>query len=316
MKNSRLQKLSISLLALAVIGSALWLMARSRSAVPEETDTRLRIVTTLFPLYDLARQIGGPETQVSLLLPPGIEAHSFEPKPTDIAKIANADIFIYTGKAMEPWAEKILRGLDNKKLKAIDSSAGLTLLPAVFHDADEPAGAADPHLWLDFSNDQKLAETFAAAMAAADPLHGEDYAKRAAALKERLAGLDADYRTSLADCQEKTIIYGGHYAFGYLAARYGLRYLAAQGIAPDAEPTAKDLAALIDQIKKDKVDYVFYEELSSPKIAETLAQETQAKLLFLNAAHNLSRDQFDRGLGFIEIMKNNLQTLKTGLHCR
>ena len=112
------------------------------------------------------------------------------------------------------------------------------------------------------------------------------------------------------------IVYGGHYAFGYLAKRYGLRYLAAQGVAPDAEPTAKDLVRLIEQIKKNNIRYVFYEELTSPKIAETIARETNAKILLLNAAHNVTKDQFERGVSLFEILNTDLEQLKIGLECQ
>ena len=128
--------------------------------------------------------------------------------------------------------------------------------------------------------------------------------------------MDTLYRTTLAACKDKEIVYGGHYAFGYMAKRYGLKYLAAQGVSPDAEPTANDLVKLVEQIEKDKIRYVFYEELTSPKIAETIAGETKAKLLLLNAAHNLSRDQFEQGLSFFDILKKDLENMRVGLECK
>jgi len=132
----------------------------------------------------------------------------------------------------------------------------------------------------------------------------------------QLTQLDEKYRTALANCQSKKIIYGGHYAFGYLANRYGLEYFAAQGIAPDAEPTAADLIALVKQLKTEKIKYIFYEELSSPKIAQTIASESSAQMLLLNAAHNLSKEQFDSAWSFLEILENNLANLKIGLGCK
>ncbi len=95
-----------------------------------------------------------------------------------------------------------------------------------------------------------------------------------------------------------------------------MKYLAAQGVSPDAEPTANDLVKLVEQIKKDKIKYVFYEELTSPKIAETIAGETKAKMLLLNAAHNLSRDQFEQGLSFFDILKKDLENMRVGLECK
>jgi zinc transport system substrate-binding protein len=276
---------------------------------------KLQVVTTLFPLYDMAKSVGGNKTDVSLLLPPGVEPHSFEPKPSDVLKINEADIFIYTGDFMEPWAADILKGTTNKNLEVVNSSSGVKFLNAVFHDADEPAGSVDPHIWLDFSNAKIMVENIAAAFIKKDPANADYFRANMKNYKNELSNLDDEYRAALSNCKSNEIIYGGHYAFGYLADRYGLEYLAAQGISPDAEPTAKDLANLVDQIKKDNIKYVFYEELTSPKIAETIANETGAELLLLNAAHNVSRNQIEAGVSFFDILREDLDNLKTGLGC-
>ena len=174
------------------------------------------------------------------------------------------------------------------------------MIPAVFHDRDEPAGAQDPHIWLDFDNAKLMINNIAQALQKKDPANKSFYKKNAEAYQGKLSGMDAYFKTSLANCASREIIYGGHYAFGYLAHRYGLSYMAAQGVSPDSEPTARDLAALVDQVRKDNVKYIFYEELTSPKIAETIANETNAQMLLLNAGHNVSRQQFEQGVSFIE----------------
>ncbi len=277
---------------------------------------KLKVITTIFPLYDMARNIGADKAEVTLLLPPGMEAHSFEPKPSDIVKINEADIFVYTGKFMEPWAEDVIRGAVNKNLIVVDASLGTKMIPVVFHDADEPAGSPDPHIWLDFDNAKIMVKNIAQAFLLKDSADRDFYEQKANDYSNKLTGLDTLYKTTLATCKDKEIVYGGHYAFGYLARRYGLKYLSAQGVSPDAEPTANDLVRLVEQIKKNKVRYIFYEELTSPKIAETIAGETNAKMLLLNAAHNLSRDQFDQGLSFFDILKRDLENLRVGLECK
>jgi len=190
------------------------------------------------------------------------------------------------------------------------------MIPAVFPDKDEPGGVLDPHIWLDFDNAKIMARNIAEALAAKDPAAQAFFNQNADAYNTKLAELDAAFRKTLSTCKNRVIVYGGHYAFGYLARRYGLRYLAAQGVSPDAEPTAKDLVRLVEQIKKNNIHYVFYEELTSPKIAETIARETGAKLLLLNAAHNLTKDQFKRGVSLFEILNTDLEQLKIGLECR
>jgi zinc transport system substrate-binding protein len=277
---------------------------------------KIKVITTLFPLYDMAKNIGAEKADVSLLLPPGVEPHSFEPKPGDIVKIDEADVFVYTGKFMEPWAEGIIKGSANKNLVVVDASRSTKMVPGVFHDKDEPAGSLDPHIWLDFDNAKIMVGNILQAFLTKDSAGKDFYELKAEEYSGKLAGLDSLYRTALAGCKKKELIYAGHYAFGYLANRYGIKYLAAQGVSPDAEPTARDLGRLVEQIKKDKIKYIYYEELTSPKIAETIAGETDAKMLLLNAAHNLPRDQFEKGISFFDILRTDLDNLKIGLECR
>ena len=277
---------------------------------------KIKVVTTLFPLYDMAKNMGGDKAEVFLLLPPGVEAHTFEPKPSDIVKINQTDIFVYTGKFMEPWAEDIVNGIVNKNLIVVNASKGTKMIPGVFHDEDEPVGSLDPHIWLDFDNAKIIAQNIAEAMEAKDPANKVFYKQNADDYNNKLTKLDISYRAVLSTCKNKEIIYAGHYAFGYLANRYGIKYLAAQGVSPDSEPTAKDLIKLVEQIKNDKIKYVFYEELTSSKIAETIAKETNAKMLLLNAAHNLTKEQFEQDMSFFEILNANLENLKIGLECK
>jgi zinc transport system substrate-binding protein len=309
-----MKKIIFTIGLLIIIVGALYLAINYKSG-PQESRGKLIVVTTIFPLYDFAKTIGGDKVEVSLLLPPGVEAHSFEPKPSDIAKINTADIFVYTGKFMEPWAADITQGVTNKSLKVVDASARITLIPGVFHDADEPAGSEDPHIWLDFDNDKKIVQTITDALKEKDPINAVYYQNKADSYFGLLTALDEKYQQSLANCVSREIIYGGHYAFGYLAKRYNLKYSAAQGVSPDSEPTAQDLVNLVEQIKKDNIKYVFYEELTTPKIAETIAQETKAQLLLLSAAHNVSKEDLVAGKTFLQIMGENLNNLKIGLQC-
>lgn len=316
MKNTKL-KIIVASVVIAIMAGGLIVLAQITGCRPTGTDSgKIKVVTTLFPLYDMAKNIGGDKADVSMLLLPGVEPHTFEPKPTDIVRINEADIFVYTGRFMEPWAEDIIKGVTNKKLIVVDASKGTQMIPAVFHDEDEPAGALDPHIWLDFDNAKIMARNIAEALETRDQPDKVFFAQKADEYNKRLTELDTAFRKTLAACKRREVIYGGHYAFGYVAKRYGLRYLAAQGVSPDAEPTAKDLARLVDQIKKNNIRYVFYEELTSPKIAETIARETDAKLLLLNAAHNLTKDQFERGVSFFDILTADLEQLKIGLECR
>ena len=287
---------------------------------------RLKVVTTLFPLYDFARSVGGDLAEVSLLLPPGVEPHSFDPQPDDILRINRADLFVYTHPAMEPWAVRVAATVDAARVKIVDASAGTRLRQEVDapakgggheHDHDHRhGGEIDPHLWLDFANAAVMVDNLAAAMAAADPGHRDTYLANAKSYREQLAGLDEKYRATLAGCPGKVLLHGGHFAFGYLAARYGLDYRAAAAVSPDAEPTPARMADLVRQMRANRLNYVFSEELVAPRVAETLARETGATILPLSAAHNVSRQEFASGVTFIAVMERNLANLATGLGCQ
>lgn len=309
-----MKKLLFVIWLIAMIVFLFFAVSKNRQKTKNYSE-KIRVVATLFPLYDFAKNIGQGKAEVLLLLPPGVESHTFEPKPADIARINKADIFIYTGKFMEPWIEDVLKGISNKNIKIIDSSLGLKTIPAVPMDKDESAGAIDPHVWLDFDNDKAIVQAIADAFSEKDRLNQAFYRQKATEYKNKLSSLDAAYKSSLLNCASTEIISGGHYAFGYLASRYNLRYSAAQGVSPDAEPTAKDLIRLIEQIKKDNIKYVFYEELATPKIAQAIAGETEAKMLVLNAAHNLTKEDFENNVLFLSIMEENLANLRIGLQC-
>lgn len=299
---------------LLVVIASLYALTNLNRSKKKHTD-KISVVTTLFPLYDFAKNIGQGEVEVTLLLPPGVEAHTFEPNPGDIVKINEADLFVYTGKFMEPWAQDLIKGISGKDVKIVDSSSGIKMIKEEQKQEHHNQEGVDPHIWLDFDNAKKMIDCISKAFAEKDPANREYYKKNADEYKNQLTKLDNEYKTKLANCQSKEIVYGGHYAFGYMCKRYGLKYMAAYGISPDSEPSVEDLIKLVKQIKKDKIQYVFYEELVSPKIAEMLTKETGTKLLLLNPAHNLTKGEYENRATFLSIMESNLKNLSIGLQC-
>lgn len=292
--------------------------------------SKLIVVTTLFPLYDFARIIGGTHVHVQLLLPPGTEPHSYEPKPSDIALLTKAHLFIYTNKYMEPWAAKLIAGVHNPSLTIVDASEGIRMHLADHDDADHnwhnhangtdalhiTRERIDPHIWLDFANAAQMVETIRNAFIAKDNVHAEFYRQNAAKLQAELKELDKKYAALLSHCATRELVSGGHFAFGYLTHRYGLHYYAAYGFSPSAEPAPRDLMKLSQLVKKHKITTIFYEELIEPRVAETIAKETGVSLLMLHGAHNISRSDFEAGVTFIELMERNYEALKKGLRCR
>jgi zinc transport system substrate-binding protein len=277
---------------------------------------RLEIVATLFPVFDFVKAVGQEKVNVSLLLPAGVEPHAFEPKPTDVIRVNKADIFIYTGKYMEPWVEDILKGAFNKNLAVVDMSRDIELLDEEDDDSHHDHGAKDPHIWLDLGNAQVMVNAIANVLIEKDPRNKDFYSSNAKEYNAKLAGLDLRFRDTFSRCKYKTIIYGGHFAFGYFAKRYHLEHVSPYpGFSPNAEPTPRAIGELINKLKKSGIKYIYYEELLDPKVARTIAKETGANLEMLHGAHNLSKDELIKGLTFLDIMEDNLRKLKTGLVC-
>ncbi|MRR06676.1 MAG: zinc-binding protein [Deltaproteobacteria bacterium] len=304
-----------------VVCLLLFLCVACRKNPPETgTQGKIQIVVSLFPLYDFTRTIGGDKVEVSLLLPPGMEAHSFEPKPDDIIRANKADLFIYTNRYMEPWAENIANGLDHRKTLVVNASKGVMFLQAghdVEHRHDEHSGEGmDPHIWLDFANAQIMIDTILSALIDKDPAQRAYYTANAEAYKGKLQELDDRYRSELSRCAKRIFLHGGHFAFGYLANRYGLRYESAYAVSANAEPSPAKIARLIRQIKKNDLHNIYTEELVEPRIADTISRETGATVLKLHGAHNISKEDLATGATFLSLMEKNLKNLKIGLQCR
>lgn len=309
---------ALAVLTLALCGAG----CRSKDEKPGGAG-KLRVVTTIFPVYEFARNLAGDRAEVTMLLPPGMEPHSFEPRPEDIVRVHKADLFVYTSPAMEPWAAGIVKGSGAARLTVVDASRGARLLKANGggHDHGEEKGhhdegRIDPHLWLDFANARVMVENIAAALEATDPANRDFYRANAAAYEAKLTALDERYRSTLASCAKRTFLHGGHFAFGYLANRYGLQYQSAYAASADAEPTPARLAALVKKIRQEGLTVIYTEELLDPRTAETVARETGATVLMLNGAHTIARDDLARGATFLSLMERNLDNLRVGLQCR
>jgi len=287
-----------------------------------EGQKKIKVETTLFPLYDFARNIGGDKVEVNLLLPPGVESHAFEPRPADIKRIHDSDIFLFTNRLMEPWVGSLLKGIDTRSLTVVDTSKGITLLQTSSNHSNEvhvhrdESGSPDPHIWLDLSNAIKMVKTIAAEFIAKDPQNKDLYIKNSYEYNKRLEELDEKYKDALSRCKKRVIVHAGHFAFGYLAKRYGITYVSAyKGFSPDAEPTPKRLVEITKTVRNYSIKYIYYEELVAPKIAHVIAKETGCSLLMLHGAHNVTREETESGGTFISLMEKNLENLKAGLQC-
>lgn len=332
MKVSRL--LLIALIIALGVGAVI--LANRPNTQPTTTSDNVQeikkptIITTLFPFYNFTSQLVGDVAEVSLLLPPGVEPHSFEPTPQDIIKIQEADVFIYTGDIIEPWVADIVANIPDS-VKVINASGGINLIASTddhSHGDDddhshedekkdkEAVSNLDPHFWLDFNNSIIATQTISKAISSLNIIDNTQLENNTNDVITSLNQLDTDYKSTLAKCKNKTILQAGHRTFEYLVKRYNLKYITTDELSPNSDTSAQDIAKLINEIRKTKSTTIFTEELVEPRIANTIATETGASVLELNGAHNISSEQFTSKISFVDIMRQNLENLSIGLECK
>ncbi len=281
-------------------------------AWPSENPTRLKIVTSVFPLQEFAREIVGDRGEVELLLPPGAGVHTWQPRASDILRLSSADLFIYIGAGLEPWITDLLRSLSSPGLRV---QAMADSLPLQEHKEGAEKEEHDPHIWLDFGLDMIIADRLAAVFSEIEPDNASVFLENAERLKARIQRLDDAYARTLERCPGRTLLVGGHAAFGYLAKRYNLRQISVFGLSPDADATPSRLIAAIESGKRDNIRAVFMEANTSSRMAEVVARELRIEVLLLHPGANLSRKEWESGRTFFDIMEENLTNLKKGLAC-
>lgn len=267
----------------------------------DSSDEKISVVTSFYPLYFFAEEIGGNKVQILNITPAGAEPHDYEPTAKDIAAIQNSKLLILNGGSLETWSDNIKKNTDPKKTLII--SAGENL-----------GNQSDPHVWLSPTLAQKMVDKIADGFTEKDPANQAYYEANSKALKIKLGNLDSQYKNSLKNCKQKNIV-TSHSAFGHLATSYGLTQMPISGLSPDAEPSAKQLVKISDFAKKNNVKYIFFESLVSPKLSETVANEIGAKTLVLNPLEGLSEEELSTGKNYFTEMLSNLDNLKIALEC-
>lgn len=275
---------------------------------------RLQIVASLFPQYDFAREICGDKADITLLLPAGMDSHSYEPTPRDIVTLSEASLFLYTGENMEPWAARLS---ENVKGQILDVSKGVTLLDGgnIHHAKTQESASAstDPHIWTNPQNAIIMVDNICAAVCSLDPDNAAFYTENANRYKNELSALDAEFESVVKNGKRTKLIFGGHFAMRYFTHRYGLTYESAfDSCAGEAEPSAQTVMHLIEHIREEQIPAVYYEELSTPQTAKLLADETGTQMLLLHSCHNISKEEQNET--YLSLMKKNLENLKIGLN--
>lgn len=299
------------------------LCACGQQAQAPETDGGVNIVATVFPAYDFARQIAGDDGNVTLLIPPGSEAHSYEPTPQDIIRIQGCDLLVCNGGESEAWLDEILGGMDREipAVVMLDCVDALTeevkegmQVHGHDHDHEEHEEEYDEHVWTSPVNAQLICRAISAALCQADPAHASDYTARCTDYCAELQALDADFRGVIANAKRHTLIFADRFPVRYFVEEYGLDYFAAfPGCADDAEPSARTVAFLIDRVREEQAPAVLYIEFSNQKMADIVCEDTGCEKLLFNSCHNVTADQLRGGVTYLELMRGNLETVKEAL---
>ena len=319
-----MKRLFALLLALTLAVSLVGCGPRQRAE-----DGKLQVVCTVFPYYDFARQIGGDDVDVTLLVAAGKETHSFEPTPLDVITLSESDVFLYNGGESEAWVEDILSAAGE------NIAVTLPLMPQVSalaeewtegmegshdghdheeHDHDSDDIEYDEHVWTSPVLAKALCQAICDALCQADPAHRENYQARLTDYLAQLDGLDAAFREVVEAGHRRLLVFGDRFPLLYFCKEYDLDYRAAfHGCASDTEPSLATLKYLIDKVKDEEIPVVYTIELSSRKVANAIAEATGAKVLTFHSCQTVSRAEFDGGATYLSLMEQNVEALREGL---
>lgn len=285
----------------------------------------LKIVTTVFPAYDFARAVAGEHADVTLLLPPGTESHSYEPTPADIVSVEECDLFIYLGGESDAWVDTILdsTGAADKAMRMIDcvdllEEETVEGMEAEHEDHDHDLGQVvgyDEHVWTSPKNAAAITRAIGERLEGLDTAHAQDYAAGAEEYAGQMEALDGEFRTFFDGVTDKTMVFGDRFPLRYFAEEYGLNYYAAfPGCSTQTEPSAATVAFLTDKVREEGISTVWYIEFSNHLVADSIAEAAGADTALFHTCHNVSAEDLKNGATYISLMEGNLERLRQHMH--
>jgi len=287
---------------------------------------KINLVATIFPLYDFSRAVAKEQANITMLTPPGSSIHSYEPSPADIKTIQNADIFLYIGGENDVWVERILSALDTSKMKIVRLFDFVKLyeeeekegMQAEEEEKEKEHGEIeieyDEHIWTSPKNAIVMLNAITDALCGKAPQNCEDYKKNSQNYASQIDSISKELSQIVNSAKRKQIVVADRFPFRYLTEEYGLDYVAAfPGCSDQADASVATIAFLIKKVKENKIPYIYHAELSNKKTAETVAEQTGAKTLLLHSYHNVSKQDFESGITYVDLLKQNAENLKTGL---
>lgn len=305
------------LLIILVLISGIFLITSCKDNKDED---KLKIVTTIFPQYSFTKEIVGNLCDVDVVLKPGQDSHNFDPSISTVFSINKADMFIYTGEHMETWANKIISNIKEDGPAVVEAAKGIEF-EIVEEDQDEHAGDSgdhkhnyDPHVWTSITYSMQMVQTISSAICAIDPDNAEIYKENTKNYLSKLTALDQEFKDLVKQAVNKTLYFVSPFSFYYFVKEYGLEYVSLYNTcSTEVEPSATDIIKMINLIKEQKVKYIYKKELMSDDVPNTIAKETKTTVQVLHSGHNVSVDDFQKNITYLDIMKKNLEVLKKGL---
>ncbi|MDY5613325.1 metal ABC transporter substrate-binding protein [Dysosmobacter sp.] len=301
---------------------------------PEADEGRLRIVATVFPAYDFARAAVGDGAEVALLLPPGVESHSYEPTPADILAVQNCDLFIYLGGESDAWVDTILTAVQprGETLRMVDCVdlleeehvEGMQAERGHDHDEDEhheepeedshglgEVTGMDEHVWTSPANAAEITLAIGERLAELDSARKEAYRENAEAYAAELTDLDQRFEAFFDAQPSRTIVFGDRFPLRYFAERYDLDYYAAfPGCGTQTEPSAATIAYLTEKVRAEQLPTVWYIEFSNHLVADCIAEATGTQTAMFHTCHNVSKAEIESGATYLSLMERNLEVLQ------
>ena len=265
----------------------------------------LTVMASFYPMADFTAKIGGDRVKVTTMVPSGTEPHDWEPSPMDIVNLNRAEVFVYSGAGMEHWAEDVLKSLDNRALIAAEASSGVSLL-------NEGDGHADPHVWLNPQNAKTQMANIRDVLTKADPAGKDAFEANFQKYAAELDKLDAEFKAALFGLKNRDVVVA-HAAYGYLCQAYGLEQTAIEGLSPDSEPDPARVARIIDFARERAVKVIFFEEMVSPKVAQSIAAQVGAGTDVLSPLEGLTAEEAAAGDDYFSVMRKNLKALLNAL---
>jgi zinc transport system substrate-binding protein len=346
MKISHLVPTSVLMLSLILSGCGN--TETVNKGVEKKDKQTLTVYTTIYPLEDFTKKIGGDFVEVQSIYPPNVDAHSFEPSTKDMVKLANSDLFIYTGVGLEGFAEKASEALIKEDVQILKAAEGIELIESTddhqheedgnsdseqhegeeahsvehedehaesenHEDEEQAHGDLDPHIWLDPVLSIDLANNIKNSLSELMPENKTEFETNFNQLKSELEKLDQEFKTTIESSRTKDLLVA-HAAYGYWEARYGIEEIAISGLSPTQEPTQKELQKIIEESTEHNIHYVIFEQNVSPKVATIIQEELGAKSLTLHNLEAITEENIKQKDDYFSIMRRNLETLETALN--